>query len=253
MSPKFSQYVDPIIEQLIDLLIALETDTSRSGKGEWNKLVEKFKLAQKELAPKYGRTWEFAKYALAAWADESVRNTEGWPGRQWWLDNSLEFHLCDKALVAHEMFFVNAKEAKDLENGDDALETFYVCGMLGFRGFYGQGDTTDSELIHKAAIQYGLPPSFADWAREVGNVIRERRRLAGTAASAEQRERRIITAKPMWSRLSIVWPWLLVVGLTIANVVAGYHWYFKSSTNLANRISIIGAGDLLMRPEWTVK
>jgi type VI protein secretion system component VasF len=221
MTPQFAQYVDPIIEQMIDLLMAVERGGSPPGKGEWDRLNTKLQFAETELAPSYGKAWKLAKFALVSWADESVRNTNGWSGREWWLNNPLEFkHF--KTLEANEMFFVNAKEAETVAKGEDAFETYYVCGMLGFRGFY-EGESTSDERIRLTSEKYALPLRFSDWARDAGRVIRERRRLGGTAASAEQRERRIITAKPMWSRFLILWPWLLVAGLTALNVVVA--WY----------------------------
>ena len=223
MTPRFTQYVDPIIEQVIDLLLAVEARRTRSGKGEWDSLNAKLQRAERELLPTQGRAWELAKFALVAWIDESVRNTEGWSGREWWLNNPLEYHHFKSLGDSHEMFFVNAREAENLANGDDAFETFYVCGLLGFRGFYGHGEPTDPERVKLAATKFGLPRSFADWVSENGRIIRERRKLGTAAASAEPRERRIITAKPMWSPMLLLWPWLLVAILTGLNVVVAFH------------------------------
>jgi hypothetical protein len=122
------------------------------------------------------------------------------------------------------MFFVNAKEAMELPNGEDALETYYVCGMLGFRGFYGHGQPNDPTRIELTAKKFGLPLSFADWAAEMGGLIGERRRLSAPVPSAEQRERRIITARPFWSRSQLLWPWLLAVLLTALNVVVWWNY-----------------------------
>jgi type VI protein secretion system component VasF len=223
MTPKFAQYVDPIIEHVIDFLLAVENREPRSGQGEWNSLNTKLQRAERELSPSYGKAWELAKYALVSWTDESVRYTVDWSGREWWLNNQLEFHHFQTG-EANEMFFVKAKQAEGLTNGEDAFETYYVCGMLGFRGFYGRGDSDDPQRVQLVVGRYGLANSFPEWSRETGRVIREKRKLGEAAASAEQRERRIITAKPMWSPLAVLWPWLLVLGLASANVVA---WYYR--------------------------
>jgi type VI protein secretion system component VasF len=164
--------------------------------------------AERQLSPSHGRTWELAKYALVSWIDESVRNMDGWSGREYWMSNPFEWkHF--KSGDSHQYFFVNAREAENSANGDDAFETYYICGMLGFRGFYGRNAPADPEYVKLTVEKYGLPATFNKWARHAGRTLKERRKLTRVATSAEPRERRIKTAKPLWSRMRLVWPWLL--------------------------------------------
>ncbi len=228
MTPRFSQFVDPIFVQVIDTLSALED----RGKPQplprevWTQLRDKIQSAERELRSTHGRAWELAKFALAAWIDETLKNTERWSQNEWLLKNFMEFELF-KTLDSYQMFFVQAKEAASMTGGDDALETFYICGMLGFRGFYGVGGNFDSERVETTARQFDLPLTFADWVRETGNIVRERRRVAATAPESQVPERQIITARPFWSRGKLLWPWLIAAFLLAANVVAWWEWLQK--------------------------
>jgi type VI secretion system protein ImpK len=81
------------------------------------------------------------RYALVCWLDElfivDSRWTEQWSERK--LETSL-YGTNDRAWK----FWEQAKQA-DARTGTDALETFYLCVMLGFRGeFRGQGERLQS-------------------------------------------------------------------------------------------------------------
>jgi type VI secretion system protein ImpK len=69
------------------------------------------------------------RYGLVCWLDEIFTNSP-W-GDQW------QNHILEQSLYGHrvraENFWEQAKQA-ERRSGSDALEAFYLCAMLGFRG-----------------------------------------------------------------------------------------------------------------------
>jgi type VI secretion system protein ImpK len=226
MSPRFAQYVDPIFMRVIDLLQAIDRGEQPAAERERRIVNDQLRRAESEFSQTDRRAWELAKYALVAWIDEMLLNSEGWTGRDWWLNNSMEWEHFRSA-ESHEMFFVKANEVASMPNGDDALETFYVCGMLGFRGFYGTENSVEtSERVRLVSQKYDLPLDLSKWAGGIAQVIRERR-THRSSAKTETPERNVVTAQPMWSRAWLLWPWLLAVlcaGLLF--VIRHYRQYF---------------------------
>jgi type VI secretion system protein ImpK len=79
------------------------------------------------------------RYALACWLDEIFIDS---PWERWWKDNNLETALYGSRDRAYR-FWDQARRA-EARNGDDALEVFFLCVMLGFRGDY----RNDSTKLH---------------------------------------------------------------------------------------------------------
>lgn len=76
------------------------------------------------------------KYALAAFVDEVVLNTD-WPGRDSWADDPLQLHYFGTYL-AGEGFFERLEGIKAQgKSRVDALRVYYDCLLLGFKGKYG--------------------------------------------------------------------------------------------------------------------
>jgi len=71
-----------------------------------------------------------ARYALACWLDEFFIEDSPW--RKSWSDNTLEKALYRTGLRTSE-FWEQARRAAQLPS-HDALETYYLCVLLGFRG-----------------------------------------------------------------------------------------------------------------------
>jgi type VI secretion system protein ImpK len=67
--------------------------------------------------------------------------------------------------LCNEQFYVKAKEASTLARRD-ALEVFYVCVVLGFRGLY-----RDPMAAAMLAEPRGLPPDLEMWARQTAMAI----------------------------------------------------------------------------------
>ena len=63
-------------------------------------------------------------------------------------------------------FFAQAKEAANMTRRD-ALEVFYVCVVLGFRGFYGSAGA-EAPMV---ASQVGVPGTLDAWAKQTSRSI----------------------------------------------------------------------------------
>jgi type VI secretion system protein ImpK len=79
-----------------------------------------------------------AKYALAAFMDETVLNSR-WPYKDRWADNPLQLDYFGTYL-AGEIFFDKLEEVRARADAKpDLLQIYYLCLLLGFKGKYGVG------------------------------------------------------------------------------------------------------------------
>ncbi len=77
-----------------------------------------------------------AKYALAAFMDETVLNSS-WPHKDQWANNSLQMAYFGTYL-AGEIFYDKLENLRThAESKPDLLEIYYLCLLLGFKGKYG--------------------------------------------------------------------------------------------------------------------
>jgi type VI secretion system protein ImpK len=171
MSPKFARAVDPIFSTVLDLLDRIDRGQQCDPAEEKSKIVKQFDAASAQLgqAPEWT---DQARYALYAWIDSELAKVRPWEGREWWQSHSLELDYWGQGLANVE-FFVRAKEAAKLST-KDALEVFYVCVVLGFRGFY-----ENLPEIDKASVveSFALPPDLRSWVGQYSHAIRLGREL----------------------------------------------------------------------------
>jgi type VI secretion system protein ImpK len=161
MTPRFAAAVDPIFLHVLGLL-------DRIAKGESGHVQEerasiRALLDQAGAKAGAGQQWELARYALVCWIDEVLLEAP-WDGHEWWNNNVLEVEVF-KMREAAEKFFFDAKEAAGLPQRD-ALEVFYVCVILGFRGLYRDPDSAMS-LTHSR----NLPSDLETWVRQTSMAI----------------------------------------------------------------------------------
>jgi type VI secretion system protein ImpK len=171
MSPKFARAVDPIFSTVLDLLDRIDRGQQCDPADEKAKIVKCFDAASAQL----GQTPEWndlARYALYAWIDSELAKVRPWEGREWWQSHSLEVDYWGQGL-ANVVFFERAKEAATLPS-KDALEVFYVCVVLGFRGFYENLPEADKVRIIESI---GLPPDLRGWIGQYAHAIRLGREL----------------------------------------------------------------------------
>ena len=88
-----------------------------------------------------------------------------WKDREEWNENKLEWEIF-QTNSRYDLFYKKAKEAFALPQ-KDALETFYVCVVLGFRGLY-----RDPAAAAMAAEAFQLPRDLQSWTQETAMAIR---------------------------------------------------------------------------------
>jgi type VI secretion system protein ImpK len=162
MTPEFAKAVDPVFLHVFGLL-------DRLGRGV-QPSPEEERLRVRGLIDQADAIWghtpdaELAKYAIVAWIDEMLVAEAPWQGSEWWKNNSLEWEYF-KTQDRSEQFYVKAKEASSLRR-KDALEVFYVCVVMGFRGLY-----RDLNRAASFSEVLQLPPDLDTWARQAAMSI----------------------------------------------------------------------------------
>jgi len=101
-----------------------------------------------------------ARYALTAFMDEQILKSN-WPGRAEWMNQPLQLQLY-REYTAGENFFKRMTALMQRGTPSVALEVYYMCLTLGFRGAYGiSGDAHGLSAFVDAARQHvarTLPP-----------------------------------------------------------------------------------------------
>lgn len=171
MSPRFARALDPIFACALDLIDRIDSGQKVDPAEAKTQLVQKFDAASALLgqAPEWT---ELARYALYAWIDSELAKVRPWEGREWWHAHSLELDYWGQGL-ANVVFFERAREAAKLPS-KDALEVFYVCVVLGFRGFYEDLPEEDKQRIIQSL---GLPPDLRGWVQQYAHAVRLGREL----------------------------------------------------------------------------
>jgi len=205
MTPKHSLAVDPVLLHVLGLLDRLAEGQSPNPLDE--RIRIRALLDQGEAVVGSGREWDLSKYALVSWIDEMLVETN-WASRDWWSNNVLEMDLF-RSRMCSEQFFINAKEASTLARRD-ALEVYYVCVVLGFRGLY-----RDPGLAAMLTQQHALPQNLATWAKQTALAIRLGQGRPTLAAA----QRDVNGAPPVKPKNAVVWPWLFAGMLAAWNVI----------------------------------
>lgn len=161
MSPEFASAVDRVFAYVLSVMDDVESGGSPVGEEVRLRTSGLIDQAQSQLGQT--RDWELAKYALVAWVDDLLIDSP-WVESGWWEQNRLEFQYFRTA-DAFTKFYEQAKDATMLPR-KDALEVFYLCVVLGFRGVY--RDAASSKAHADAA---DLPPTLEDWAKRAAIAI----------------------------------------------------------------------------------
>jgi type VI secretion system protein ImpK len=91
-----------------------------------------------------------AKYALAAFVDEIALSCN-WPGKEQWADDPLQLHFFGTYL-AGEGFFEQLEALRAPEKARaGALEIYYLCLVMGFRGKFGISGIERLQALRKVA------------------------------------------------------------------------------------------------------
>lgn len=191
MTPKFAQAIDPVMLHVLGLLDRISRDERPSPADE--RLRIRGLIDQAEAFLGASEQWQLGKYALAAWTDEMLVDAP-WDGRDWWSNNVMEMELFSTR-ECYDRFYVLAKEASTLPTRD-ALEVFYICVVLGFRGLY-----RDPEFSTSTIQSLGLPPNVEAWARQAGMAIR----LGQGRPNITGKKRELSGAPPLRGRHIALW------------------------------------------------
>jgi len=208
MTPQFAEAVDPVFLDVLGLLDRIGRDEHPPPKEE--RLRIRGWLDQAEAILGQGPDWQLAKYALVAWIDDVLIDAP-WEGRGWWKENALEVEVFNTRL-RHELFYTKAQEASALPR-KDALEVFYVCVVLGFRGLY-----RDPAAAAVLAEPRGLPADLESWARSTSMAIQLGQGRPPISEASVPGE----GAPPLDGPFLLIWASLL--GVVLAAFTAIFAW-----------------------------
>ncbi len=207
MSPEFSAAVDPIFTYVLYVMDEIEANRMPEPQDVNSRIRSLIDQAENRIGQR--SDWELAKYALAGFVDDLFIEAP-WNGRKWWEENRLEFQLF-RSGEAFTVFFQQAKKATELPK-KDALETFYICVVLGFRGLY--GDPTAVEH----AEDFGLPSSLDEWARRTAMSIQ----LGQGRPPIREQARPVAGAPPLEGKYLLIGSALLSVLLFVIAIAMVY-------------------------------
>jgi type VI secretion system protein ImpK len=167
MTPDFAKHVDPVFEYVLELLDRLEAGPRQaSGEREHHRIIRVLDQAEAALGSG-NEDWMAAKKALVCWVDEML-SAPIWDDASYWIENPLEKELFNTADRALNFYTWCKKAAADRRR--DALEVYYLCVILGFRGLY-----DIPEVVANLVDQYELPPTLDDWLAQTGSALQLRR------------------------------------------------------------------------------
>ena len=163
MTPAFSKAVDPVFEYVLALLDRIDRG-DEPDPHQTQVFLHTVLLNRAEQELRASADWLLAKRALVCWIDELLIRAH-WKGRDWWINNPLEYLLFqtgDRAIL----FYTHAKQAVSSAHLD-ALEVYYLCVILGFRGIY---EGAEEHALDIAA--HDLAPTLEEWLRRTSEGIR---------------------------------------------------------------------------------
>lgn len=162
MTPEFAKGIDPIFLYVFGLVDRVERGEQPAPEEERVRI--RGLVDQAEAIWGHTPDAELAKYAVVSWIDEMLIIEVPWQGSEWWKNNALEWEYF-KTQDRSEQFYLKAKEASGLRK-KDALEAFYICVVMGFRGLY--RDPNRAAALTEA-LQ--LPADLETWARQTSMAI----------------------------------------------------------------------------------
>jgi type VI secretion system protein ImpK len=133
MTDPFASVVGPVFQYVIDLQQRLEEGENPPLESERKQIMGLLAEADQKAgsAGQLAHDYDLARHALVYWIDEVLINST-WRSALEWRQQILEWELYEERLRA-DRFYEKAHQAEALAN-TDALEVFYLCVALGFRG-----------------------------------------------------------------------------------------------------------------------
>jgi type VI secretion system protein ImpK len=212
MTPAFSKAVDPVFEYVLALLDRIDGG-DEPDPHQTQVFLHTVLLNRAEQELRASAEWRLAKQALVCWIDELLIRAH-WKGRDWWINNPLEYLLFqtgDRAIL----FYTHAKQAVSTAQLD-ALEVYYLCVILGFRGIY---ERAEEHALDVAA--HDLAPTLEEWLRRTSEGIRLSPVVPITSAG------RIPQGAPPLSGFAFLTSALVLLVVAAAVFVATMIWRFS--------------------------
>lgn len=163
MTPGFANAVDPIIEMMLTFKEQIEKNTTCRPDFVRQSFIQRIAASEK-LVHEEPEEWDLARFALVTWIDEQLVYSLAWPYSASWNQQKLQTHYY-RTQTARESFFERAAQAERSAQ-KDALEVFFICVVLGFKGVY------DPAAKVKSPKQMGLPDNLQDWIRKTRQHIK---------------------------------------------------------------------------------
>jgi type VI secretion system protein ImpK len=174
MRPELMELVYPFIAQTLDLAQrlrqspnGLDLPTEQTALvnllGNEAELQRLSAVEQITVSPRKTERFLGVRYALVSWVDELFIVDSPWS--QLWNERKLEgmiYRTNDRAW----RFWEQAQLAMTQE-ATDALEVFYLCVMLGFRGEYREQPDLLNQWVVEARRRL-VPPNGVQWSQPVG-------------------------------------------------------------------------------------
>ncbi len=211
MTPQFAQAVDRIFLAVLGLLDRISRNEPLVPSEERVRIRAALDHAESLLGQ--SPEWQLSRYALVTWIDEVLIEAP-WEGRQWWEENALEVEIFNTR-DAFTAFYTKAVEAATLPQ-KNALEVYYVCVVLGFRGLY-----RDSSAV-VMADQLRLPPDLAAWTKQTALAIRLGQGRPPITESPHPGD----GAPPLEGKFALVGSTLLCVVLAAVTAILGWVLFF---------------------------
>ena len=214
MTPEFAKAVDPVFLHVLGLMERIERGENPSPENERHRIGAL--LEQAEAKRGQSQDWQLAKYALVSWIDEVMLDAP-WNGRDWWENNALEVQYF-RTRLRNEDFYNKSQQAAALPQRD-ALEVFYLCVVLGFRGLY-----RNPAAAMAIAQSRNLPPNLEAWAKQASTAIRlgqGRPVLRDAIETAEGAKALTGRNRMIWSLLAAVILAALAAGLALVKLSSG--------------------------------
>jgi type VI secretion system protein ImpK len=162
MTPQFSELVHPVISYALDLKDRLDSGESPDLEVEQRKLIERLRSngEVRHLSDYTGDGAVFlgARYALACWIDELFIVHSAWADL--WQERTFEVALygsrerAGKFWDQADLVLRRPSAPRTLTPpGPDALETIFLCIVLGFRGRYLENPAKVKEYVEEMRPQ----------------------------------------------------------------------------------------------------
>ncbi len=170
MNPQFSELVHPVISYALDLKERLDNGDEPDLETEQRQLIDRLRSDSevRRLSDYTGDGAVFlgARYALTCWIDELFIVYSSWSDR--WKERILEVTLYGSRDRAWK-FWDQAEIVLHRPNtprvsappGPDAVETFFLCLALGFRGKHLERPATVKEFMEEMRQQVSRSESFS--------------------------------------------------------------------------------------------